>query len=86
MAIKELSDKNPDGTRLGQAVADLVGFFGATPVSQPKATNQAAPSATAATNGTPFGFTTSTQANALVNCVIEMRAALVNLGLIKGSF
>lgn len=34
MAIKENSDRNPDGSRLGQDPADKVSFFGATPVSQ----------------------------------------------------
>jgi hypothetical protein len=85
MAIKHLSDKNPDGTVLGQSAADLVGFFGATAVSQPADANQAAPSSTAATNGTPFGFTTSTQANALIACVRQIQSDLVKLGLIKGS-
>ena len=33
--IKELSDKGPDGTRLGQSSTDLVGFYGATPVVRP---------------------------------------------------
>lgn len=32
--IKELSDKNPDGTRLGQSAADLVSFHGASPSAQ----------------------------------------------------
>lgn len=31
MALKELSDGGPDGTRLGQSSTDLVGFYGATP-------------------------------------------------------
>ena len=31
MAVKELSDGGPDGTRLGQSSTDLVGFHGATP-------------------------------------------------------
>jgi hypothetical protein len=30
MGVKELSDKGPDGTRLGQASTDLIGFHGAT--------------------------------------------------------
>lgn len=34
MAIKELSDGNPAGTRLGQSATDLVGFHGATPSDQ----------------------------------------------------
>jgi hypothetical protein len=34
MAIQELGDGNPSGTRIGAAATDLVGFFGATPVVQ----------------------------------------------------
>lgn len=34
MAVKELSDKGVDGTRLGQSATDLVGFHGATPSDQ----------------------------------------------------
>jgi hypothetical protein len=34
MAVKELSDGNDDGTRLGQDASDLVGFHGATPSDQ----------------------------------------------------
>lgn len=35
MPVKELSDKGPDGTRLGQSSTDKVGFFGATPITKP---------------------------------------------------
>jgi hypothetical protein len=37
MAVRELSDGRPDGQRLGKASTDLVGFFGATPISRPDA-------------------------------------------------
>jgi hypothetical protein len=37
MAVKEISDGGPDGTRLGQSATDLVAFYGATPVDQPAA-------------------------------------------------
>ena len=37
MPVKQLSDGNADGVRLGQSAADKVGFFGATPVVQPAA-------------------------------------------------
>lgn len=64
-----------------------LGFFGATPVAQPAATNQAAVASTAAASisATQWGFSTSTQANALVSLVTEIRTALVNTGIIKGS-
>ncbi len=69
---KQISDANPDGTRLGQSATDLVGFFGATPIVKPTSANQAAITAGA----------TTTACNTLV---IELRLALVNLGLIVGS-
>lgn len=46
--IKELSDKNPDGTRLGQSAADLIGFHGAAPSDQ-RAITTIATAATVAT-------------------------------------
>lgn len=86
MTVKQLSDRNPDGTTLGQdSTTDKIGFYGATPVVQPSGSSQAAVSTTAATTTTPWGFTTSTQANAIVTLVNKMRADLVTLGLIKGS-
>lgn len=72
---------------IGDAAADLLAFYGVTPVAQQAATNQAAPVSTAAVSvtATQWGFSTSTQASAIVNCLIEVRTALVTLGLIKGS-
>lgn len=70
---KQLSDAGPSGTLLGQnATVDLVGFYGATPIVQPTAAAQSAITAGATTTST-------------IALVIELRAALVNLGLIKGS-
>jgi len=34
MAIKQLSDGNPDGTLVGQDPSDKIGFYGATPAVQ----------------------------------------------------
>ena len=96
MAIKELSDLNPDGTRVGQTAADKVGFYGATPVAQPTAAAQAAVTdasggAAAATNGivTITGTYNSTiLANAIATLAAQtnaIRGALVSVGIIKGS-
>lgn len=42
MAIKQLSDGNPDGSSLGQSpTGDKISFFGATPIVQPIATDLA---------------------------------------------
>jgi hypothetical protein len=70
----------------GEAAAEL-GFFGATPVAQVAATNQAAVVSTAAVSisATQWAFASSAQANSIVSLANELRTALVNLGLIKGS-
>lgn len=80
MAVRELTDGNVDGTRLGQATSEKLGFYGlATPIVRPSHT--AYSTTTAATSTSPFGFTTSTQANALNTAVIELSAAVRALGL-----
>lgn len=72
----------------GDATTDTVAFYGAaTPQAQQAATNQAAVATTApvSVSATQWGFSTSTQAAAVIALQNELRAALVALGLIKGS-
>lgn len=72
MAANQLSNGNSEGTRLGQSASDKLSFYSVTtPIVQPSSTNQSAITAGA----------TTTACNTLV---IELRAALVALGLIKG--
>ena len=54
MAIKYLSDQNPDGTVLGNDAADLVSFHGATPVNQHAAITDVTVTGTYATDDTPI--------------------------------
>lgn len=84
-STKTNTQKTGDGLELGQSATDLVGMHGATPVIQRTSASQAAVVTTAPTSTTPFGFTTSAQAAALVTLVNELRAALVEKGIIKGS-
>lgn len=49
MAARQLSDGNPEGTILGQDTADLVGFYGVSPVDQPATVADATDAATAIT-------------------------------------
>lgn len=70
---------------IGSTTADTLAFFGTTAVSQPTSASEAAVTTTTATTTTPFGFSTVTQANAIVTLVNQLRADLVTLGLIKGS-
>ena len=76
-----------DGVIVGQTTGTKVGFYGTTPVVQPTSSSQAAAASTAAVSisATQWGFSTSTQANAVVTLVNRLRADLVTLGLIKGS-
>lgn len=68
----------------GDADAKLA-FYGATPAARRANASQLAVSTTAATTTTPWGYATSTQANAIVTLVNEMRQVLVTTGLMKGS-
>lgn len=84
--MAEYLDKAPsDGTVLGQSATALVGFWGATPVDQPASADQAAVSTTAPTQTSPFGFMTSAQPIAIITLLNEIRSALVQVGIIKGS-
>ena len=96
MAVVQLSRGNSDGVMLGQSATDKVGFFGVTAAVQPTSSNQAAVATstitTAATSTTPYGYATTTQADAvpaqivlLRTLVNQMRSDLVTLGILKGS-
>jgi hypothetical protein len=68
MALKELSDGGTEGTRLGQASTDKLGFYGlATQIVRPSV-------ATA--------ITTGATETATISLVRSIRLALVNLGLV----
>jgi len=86
MAIRDLTDLDSDGTRMGQTTADKIGFWGvstvvAKPASQPAAITTTAittVATTAATSASPFGFS-SAQANGLVTAVNELAARVTEL-------
>lgn len=85
-----------DGFQIGKAATSPIGFYGATPITQPTAGAQAAVTdasggTAAATNGilTLTGTYNSTIiANAIATLAAQtnaVRGALVSLGLIKGA-
>lgn len=82
---KQLSDADSTGTTLGQSTTDKISFYGATPIVQRSGAAQAAVTTTAATTTSPWGFSTSTQADAIVTLLNEIRATLVAVNLFKGS-
>jgi hypothetical protein len=66
------------GVQIGRA-SQFIGMYGATPVARAAAIT--GPAATASTNVTPFGYTTSTQADAIVTAVNSIITALKNIGV-----
>lgn len=90
-AIMKLVDAMPvqfgttTGNQLGTSTSQKIAFHGSTPVAQRAGSAQAAVSTTAATNSSPYGYTTAAQADAIVTLVNEIRATLVEKGLMKGS-
>lgn len=83
--LKEASDGNPDGLRIGQSSSDKLGFYGlTTPIARPTLTAAAVATTLAVSTTTAlYGFG-STQANAIVSLVNDLRAQLVALGLVGG--
>lgn len=78
MALKELSDKGPDGTRMGQSAADLIGFYGLGTMVSQRATSIQATSVISAY--------TSTTASAVIGALlVEIANTLNGIGLWKGS-
>lgn len=73
------------GTKIGTATTQKLAFYNATPIVQRAAAAQAAVATTAATQTTPWGFSTQAQADAIITLLNEIRTTLVNLGLMKGS-
>ncbi len=79
-----LSDGRPDGALLGNATTDPVGFHGTAPTAQRSGAAQAALTvATLSLGG--YGWATQSGAEAAHALLVELRAALVAKGLIKGS-
>lgn len=94
--VTQLTNKPSAGTSFGQDTADLISFYGVTPVAQQSGSGQAAVATstitTASTTTTPAGYATTTQADAIAAQVVlvrtlanQLRSDLVDLGLIKGS-
>lgn len=73
------------GTKIGTATTEKLAFHNAAPVIQRAGAAQAAVATTASTNVTPFGYTTAAQADSIVTLLNEIRAVLVEKGLMKGS-
>lgn len=79
-----VGDQGTDGLVIVKASTDKLCFYGGTPMSKTTFANAAVATTLAvstSTSVTGWGYSTSTQANAIVSMVNEMRALLVALGL-----
>jgi hypothetical protein len=77
MAVREVSDANPDGNRLGQSVSDKVSLWGATPIVQRSGAAQATSLLSTASS---TAIDTQTKA-----AIIEIMNTLTAIGAWKGS-
>ena len=77
MAKKELSDKGPDGTSLGQSATDKVGLYGTTPIAQRSGAAQAT---------SLVGTASSTDIDTATKAaIIEIMNTLTAIGVWKGA-
>jgi hypothetical protein len=75
---------HPDGLSFGTATSDKISFHGAAPAVQRSNVAQAVVALTAPTNVTPYGFSQA-QATSIITLLNEIRAALIEKGIIKGA-
>jgi hypothetical protein len=81
---EQVTYNGPAGAQLGQSATEKIALHGATPVVQRSGSAQGALTLTTATTA-GFGFSTSTAFNSATALLVEIRAALVEKGIIAGS-
>ena len=83
MAVEQVTNRNDDGTNFGFDSTDKIGFYGlTTPIVRPSVSASAVATTAAVSTTNNWGYSGSTQANAIVSLVNELRADLVALGLL----
>lgn len=83
MAVEQIGAGGPDGIVIGASASEKVALWGATPTTQPATI--AAVATTAATTSTPYGYSTSTQADGIVTALNSVIAALKTAGIIASA-
>lgn len=79
---EQVTYNSPDGAQIGKDSSTPLGFYGATPAARTAFTASAVETTLAvSTTSNIWGYSTSTQANAIVTLANEIRSALVTLGL-----
>lgn len=76
---------NPDGALIGLTSSEKLAFYGGTPATRPSAPTAVATTVAMSTNSTistsMWGYTGSTQANAIVTAVNTLIGIVTTLGL-----
>lgn len=82
---EQVTYNGPDGAMIGQSASEKVSFYGATPVVQRATaashTTIATTVVVSTTGANMWGFTTSSQGNAVLAAVAEIQATLVAMGV-----
>lgn len=73
--------KVSDGHCFGRETSAKIAFFGGTPTTRPSAPTAVATTVAISTTTTKWGYSTSTQANALVTAVNTLIGIVTSLGL-----
>ena len=74
MSVEQVTYNSPDGAQMGKSSTEKIGFYGTTPVALPSTLRGVATTASTSTT-LAFGYTTSTQADAIVtalNALIDL--------------
>jgi len=72
-AIRDLSDQNSQGTRLGSASTDLICFYGVTTAIAQSTVIGATALSTVSSSTGAFGYGNSTTANSIVNAIQQLK-------------
>lgn len=75
-----LDGESADGTVFGQTSSSIIGFFGSVTNQRPTAISQLSTTASTSTSSA-FGYTTSTQCEAVTTAVNGILTRLIALGL-----
>lgn len=82
MAIQQLHNGTPDGSRYGQNTGERIGFYGRQPVPQPQVSAIGTTAISQIGTSGIWGFASSTAATAFVTRMTAIQTGLHALGLV----
>ena len=79
--LHQLRNEANTGFVFGKTSSDKIAFYGGTPASRPSAPTSVATTVAISTTSAKWGYSTSTQANAIVTAVNTLIGIVTSLGL-----